>query len=44
MRLAASGITAGCAADRFCPNGVVTRAQMATFLARAFDLPSTGTD
>ena len=42
--LAAAGITAGCTADRFCPNGVVTRAQMATFLARAFDLPSTSTD
>ncbi len=38
--LAASGITAGCASHRFCPNGLVTRAQMATFLARALDLPS----
>jgi hypothetical protein len=43
-RLAASGITSGCDADRFCPDGLVTRAQMATFLSRAFDLPSTSTD
>ena len=33
--LAAVGITAGCAAEpaRYCPNGLVTRGQMATFLA-----------
>jgi hypothetical protein len=43
-RLAASGITVGCAADRFCPTGLVTRAQMATFLSRAFKLPPTSTD
>ncbi len=38
--LAASGITAGCQAEplRFCPNQDVTRAQMATFLARALNL------
>ena len=37
--LAAAGITAGCARDplRFCPRDPVTRAQMATFLARALD-------
>jgi hypothetical protein len=34
-RLASSGITSGCAADRFCPTGVVTRGQMAAFLRRA---------
>ena len=35
--LAAAGVTAGCATqpDRYCPNKPVTRAQMATFLARA---------
>ena len=40
-RLAEVGITAGCATGplRFCPQEAVTRAQMATFLARAFDLP-----
>ncbi|MEX0658959.1 MAG: SpoIID/LytB domain-containing protein [Egibacteraceae bacterium] len=33
--VAARGITAGCAADRYCPRDAVTRAQMASFLARA---------
>lgn len=33
--VAGSGITSGCAADRFCPDEPVTRAQMASFLARA---------
>ena len=42
--LARAGITAGCSSTRFCPDGVVTRAQMATFLVRAFDLSSTGHD
>lgn len=36
--LAATGITKGCAADRFCPDDPVTRAQMAVFLDRALDL------
>ena len=38
--LAAASITAGCAAGplRFCPDDSVTRAQMATFLVRAFDV------
>ena len=43
-RLAQSGITAGCDADRYCPDGIVTRAQMATYLARALDLPAASTD
>ena len=36
--LAAAGITVGCATDplRYCPQRPVTRAQMATLLARAF--------
>jgi S-layer homology domain len=34
--LAASGITGGCGAGRFCPNSSVTRGQMAAFLHRAF--------
>ena len=37
--LAAAGITKGCnppANDRFCPDGLVTRGQMAAFLVRAF--------
>ncbi len=37
-RLAASGVTSGCADGRFCPDGLVTRAQMATFLTRALGL------
>ena len=41
--LAKAGITVGCnppTNDRFCPTQPVTRAQMATFLTRALDLPS----
>jgi len=38
-RLAAAGITTGCAPTRFCPAANVTRVEMATFLARGFDLP-----
>ena len=38
--IAAAGITSGCSATpvRFCPDRPVTRAEMATFLARALDL------
>ena len=36
--IAAAGITFGCDAGRYCPDEPVTRAQMATFLARALDL------
>jgi 2-keto-3-deoxy-6-phosphogluconate aldolase len=43
-RLRAAGITAGCGGTRFCPNGQVTRGQMATFMVRAFNLPTTSTD
>jgi hypothetical protein len=43
-RVADAGITAGCDASRFCPDGVVTRAQMASFLVRALHLAPTGTD
>lgn len=38
-RLATAGVTKGCnppANDRFCPDDLVTRGQMAAFLARAF--------
>jgi SpoIID/LytB domain protein len=40
--LAAAGITRGCnsAQTRFCPQDVVTRGQMAAFLARALKLPA----
>ena len=43
-RLAAAGITGGCAPGRFCPTATVTREQMASFLVRAFDLPSAAID
>jgi S-layer homology domain len=36
--LAASGITSGCGGGNFCPNDVVTRAQVAKFLAVALGL------
>jgi glucose/arabinose dehydrogenase len=38
------GITVGCGGGRFCPTAAVTREQMAIFLVRAFDHPSTTTD
>ncbi len=40
--LAENGITFGCNEDGtlFCPDDSVTRAQMASFLVRAYDLPS----
>ncbi|MGB9357570.1 MAG: hypothetical protein WCC01_03340, partial [Acidimicrobiia bacterium] len=43
-RLAAAGITSGCnppANNRYCPDSRVSRGQMAAFLVRALDLPST---
>ena len=36
--LAASGITAGCGAGKFCPDAALTRGQMAVFLAKALGL------
>ena len=33
--LKAEGITSGCGGGRYCPNAIVTRAQMAVFLLRA---------
>jgi hypothetical protein len=41
-QLAQAGITRGCnppANDRFCPNRALTRAEFATFIARALGLP-----
>lgn len=34
----ASGVTSGCTASQFCPDGTVTRRQMAAFFARALGL------
>lgn len=43
--LAERGITGGCATFKYCPSADVTRAQMAIFLVRAFNLPpATGPD
>jgi S-layer homology domain len=36
--LAASGISAGCGTDIYCPNAPLTRGQMAVFLAKALGL------
>ena len=38
-RIAELGITQGCDADHYCPDDPVTRAQMASFLQRALELP-----
>ena len=43
-KLAASGITNGCEIDRFCPDSTISRAEMATFLFRAQDLPPSAPD
>lgn len=43
-RLAASGITSGCDARAFCPDRVVTRGEMAAFLARGYGLGNPGGD
>jgi len=37
-QLAAEGITSGCGGGNFCPDQPATRAQMAVFLVRTFDL------
>jgi hypothetical protein len=38
--LAAAGVARGCAPDRFCPRDDLTRAQMASLLARTLELPA----
>jgi hypothetical protein len=43
-RVAAAGITFGCTTTRYCPEANVTREQMASFIARGFDLPATTQD
>jgi hypothetical protein len=37
--LHAAGLTTGCGTGRFCPDTQMTRAQLASFFARAMDLP-----
>lgn len=38
-QLAVEGITSGCGTNLYCPDSSVTRAQMAIFLVRTFNLP-----
>jgi len=38
------GITVGCGGGKYCPTASVTRAQMALFIMRAFDVPASSTD
>jgi hypothetical protein len=38
-QLVAEGITAGCGNGNYCPEAAVTRAQMAVFLVKTFNLP-----
>jgi hypothetical protein len=38
-QLAAEGITGGCGSENYCPDTAVTRAQMAVFLVKTFNLP-----
>jgi hypothetical protein len=38
-RLAVEGITSGCGTGTYCPDAGVTRAQMAVFLVKTFNLP-----
>ena len=38
-QLVTESITAGCGNGNYCPNNVVTRAEMAVFLVRTFNLP-----
>jgi hypothetical protein len=38
-QLATEGITGGCGSGNYCPEAPVTRAQMAVFIVKAFNLP-----
>ncbi len=42
--LAEVGISNGCGSGQFCPTSAVSREQMASFLARALNLPAASTD
>jgi hypothetical protein len=41
---ATEGITGGCGGGRYCPDAAVTRAQMASFISRMFELPASSAD
>jgi len=38
------GVTSGCGPGTFCPDGVITRAEMAVFIVKALDLPTEYTE
>jgi len=38
-QLVAEDITTGCGGGNYCPDDLVTRAQMAVFMVRTFNLP-----
>ncbi len=42
--LTAAGISSGCGPERFCPARLLTRSEMAAFLARALALPPSSND
>ena len=42
--VAKAGIATGCAATKYCPTALVSREQMASFLARALKLAGTAPD
>ncbi len=42
--VALDDLTVGCTATTYCPDGLVTREQMATFIVRAFPIPPTTQD
>lgn len=44
IKIADAGITSGCSNDLYCPYASVTRAEMATFLVRAFGLRGSSVD
>lgn len=43
LAIYAKKVTSGCATGKFCPNGSVTRAQMATYVTKALGLAASGT-
>jgi hypothetical protein len=42
--VAVADLTAGCTGTLYCPDGLVTKEQMATFIVRAFDVPPSDED
>ncbi|MDH3499054.1 MAG: S-layer homology domain-containing protein, partial [Acidimicrobiia bacterium] len=42
--IAGAGVTLGCGPESFCPNDTMSRGQMASFLARAFDVAASDTN